>query len=85
MSVTQDGVWLHFDLGAPLRVLSWSLTNPGLVTSNAMVWREVKNSDLTPDLDVNDWYGRALDETSSVCCHYKSPWLSGLTSGAAPF
>ncbi|HAV07857.1 MAG TPA: adenosylcobinamide amidohydrolase [Rhodobacteraceae bacterium] len=62
MSVTQDGVWLHFDLGAPLRVLSWSLTNPGLVTSNAMVWREVKNSDLTPDLDVNDWYGRALDE-----------------------
>ncbi|NBR88461.1 MAG: adenosylcobinamide amidohydrolase [Rhodobacteraceae bacterium] len=60
MSVTRDGAWLHFDLGAPLRALSWSLTKPGFVTTEAMVWREVKNRDLTPDLDVHAWYEAEL-------------------------
>ncbi len=58
--VTQSGPWLHFDLGAPLRALSWSLTRPGFVTTDAMVWREVGNDDLTPDLDVAAWFGDAV-------------------------
>lgn len=60
LALTQRGPWLHFDLGAPLRVLSWSLNRPGFVTARAMVWREVHNADLTPDLDVAAWFADAL-------------------------
>lgn len=52
--------WLEFDLAAPHRVLSWALNRPGFVTADRIVWREVRDADLTPDLDVNAWFAREL-------------------------
>jgi adenosylcobinamide amidohydrolase len=58
--LTLDHPWLELDLGAPQRVLSWSLTNPGFVTARKILWREVRNADLPQDLDVLDWYRTEL-------------------------
>ncbi|MCA0921876.1 adenosylcobinamide amidohydrolase [Pseudooceanicola nanhaiensis] len=55
MSVTLDRPWLRFDLGREMQVLSWAPHRAGLVTADRILWREVRNSDLTPDLDVTDW------------------------------
>ena len=56
MKITLDRPWLELDMGAPRRVLSWSLTNPGFVTARHILWREVRNADLPQDLDVLAWY-----------------------------
>lgn len=50
-----DAPWLEFDLGADMRVLSWAVNRPGLVTARRILWREVRNTDLPQDLDVLDW------------------------------
>lgn len=60
MTVHLEHPWLDMDLGAPHRVLSWSLTNPGFVTARRIVWREVRNADLPHDLDVQAWLRRDL-------------------------
>ena len=43
-----------------MQVLSWASHRPGLVTTNRVVWREVRNADLTPDLDVPAWLADEL-------------------------
>ncbi len=55
MSVTLTRPWLEFDLGAEMQVLSHVLNRPGFVTARRILWREVRNADLGPDLDVHDW------------------------------
>lgn len=55
-----DHPWLVAAFPEPRRVLSWSLTRPGFVTARAVVWREVRNADLPPDLDARAWLGRDL-------------------------
>lgn len=55
-----DGPWMAFDLGAEMQVLSWSLTRPGFVRARQILWREVRNADLTPDLDVVTWFNAEL-------------------------
>jgi len=55
MKITHAAPWLEIDLGAPRRVLSWSLTRPGFVTARHIVMREVRNADLGPDFDVLPW------------------------------
>lgn len=60
MKLTLDHPWLELDLGTPQRVLSWSLTNPGFVTAEKILWREVRNADLPQDLDVLEWYRAEL-------------------------
>ncbi len=55
MSVTLTRPWLRFDLGKPHRVLSWSLTRPGFVYADQILWREVRNADLPQDFDVLKW------------------------------
>jgi len=52
--------WLSFALGQPMPVLSWAPHNGGLVTAERILWREVRNADLTEDLDVTDWLAREL-------------------------
>lgn len=47
--------WLVAELGGPHRVLSWSLTKPGFVTVQRVVWREVRNADLPEDFDALAW------------------------------
>jgi adenosylcobinamide amidohydrolase len=60
MSLRLQRPWLEMDLGAPHRVLSWALTNPGFVTASRIVWRQVRNADLPADLDVTGWFAREL-------------------------
>lgn len=61
-AVFLDRPWLTFDLGQPLQVLSWAINRPGFVTAQHIVWREVRNADLPRDMDVLDWYTKALLE-----------------------
>lgn len=56
MTVTLARPWLEMDLGTPMRVLSWSLNNPGFVTARHILWREVRNADLPEDFDVDRWF-----------------------------
>lgn len=70
MKITCDRPWLCIDLGAMHRVLSWAVHRPGLVHAHHILWREVRNADLTPQLDVAQWLVSALDErdaTDAVC------------------
>lgn len=52
--------WLEFGLGAGMRVLSWAPHRPGMVSARRILWREVRNADLTPDLDVDAWLDAEL-------------------------
>ncbi|MCI2399229.1 adenosylcobinamide amidohydrolase [Aliiroseovarius subalbicans] len=58
--LTLTAPWLEMDLGAEMQVLSWALNRPGFVTARHLLWREVRNADLTPDLDVAVWLRDAL-------------------------
>lgn len=53
--------WLEWDLGAPHRVLSWAVHRPGLVTAWRLLWREVRDDDLTPELDAASWLAGELE------------------------
>ncbi|MEO0622361.1 MAG: adenosylcobinamide amidohydrolase [Pseudomonadota bacterium] len=61
MEITLDRPWMVVDLGRPHRVLSWSLTRPGFVDADQVVWREVRDADLGPDLDARAWLAEALE------------------------
>jgi adenosylcobinamide amidohydrolase len=54
-TVTLDRPWLTLDLGQPKRILSWAVNRPGFVSARRIVWREVRNADLPPGLDVAAW------------------------------
>ncbi len=47
--------WLGLDLGQPLRVISWAPHRGGFVRARHILWREVRNADLTEDFDVLAW------------------------------
>ena len=59
-AVALDRPWIEFDLGREMQVLSWAVNRPGLVTARRILWREVTNSDLPPDLDVTEWFAAEL-------------------------
>lgn len=67
--VELDRPWLTFDLGGSMNVLSWALNRPGFVKARRIVWREVRDADLTEDFDVRHWLSTELQdrgETRSV-------------------
>ncbi|MDF3606798.1 adenosylcobinamide amidohydrolase [Paracoccus sp. DMF-8] len=69
MKLTLCEPWLIADLGGPMRVLSFAPHRPGFVTAERILWREVRNSDLTPDLDAEGWLAHqvtALDGPPAV-------------------
>ncbi|WP_138466955.1 adenosylcobinamide amidohydrolase [Poseidonocella sp. HB161398] len=55
MKLCHDDPWLIADLGAPLRVLSWSLTHPGFATARRVAFRQVRDADLPEGRDVGGW------------------------------
>lgn len=61
MKLSLDAPWLDCDLGAPHQVLSWSITRPGFVTADRILWREVRNADLPEGLDVIAWLRSELE------------------------
>lgn len=62
MSLTLDRPWLRMDLGRPMRVLSWAPHGAGYTTAGAILWREVKNADLTPGFDAESWLSAQMPE-----------------------
>ena len=48
-----------------MQVLSWSVNRPGFVRSRRILWREVRNADLPPELDVESWLQRELQQINS--------------------
>jgi adenosylcobinamide amidohydrolase len=69
MSVTLARPWLEFDLGRHMQVLSHTLNRPGFTSAHRILWREVRNADLTPDLDVPAW----LNEQLTACAADEAP------------
>lgn len=55
MRVTLDRPWLSADMGDNHRVLSWAVHRSGIVTARRILWREVRNADLSQDFDVDRW------------------------------
>lgn len=55
MTVALNRPWLSFDLGQDMQVLSWALNRPGFVTARRILWREVRNADLSETLDARAW------------------------------
>lgn len=47
--------WLIADLPGMRRVASWALNRPGFTDAERIVWREVRNADLPPELDARNW------------------------------
>lgn len=60
ITVTLARPWLIAQLPGPMRVLSWAPFAPGYVTADRVVWREVRNADLTPDFDVDPWFATEM-------------------------
>ncbi|WP_209424478.1 adenosylcobinamide amidohydrolase [Pararhodobacter sp. SW119] len=53
--IVLDRPWLSFDLGVEMTVLSWTVNRPGFVRGRHLIWREIRNADLPPDLNVKAW------------------------------
>ncbi len=66
--------WLEMRLTRPMLVLSWTLNAPGFTHTDRLLWREVRNADLPPDLDVIAWLQDELDRRgdSGVPCFLTS-------------
>jgi len=68
--ITLDAPWLEYDLGRDHQVLSWSVNRPGYQTARRILWREIRNADLPPGLDVGDWLAGELaarGATDAIC------------------
>lgn len=52
--------WLAVRLTRRCRAVSWSENRPGFVETDCVLWRQVRNADLPPALDVTDWIAREL-------------------------
>ena len=60
ITVTLDRPWLTAKLPAPLRILSHAPHGAGYRTTDTVLWREVRNADLTPDFPVEDWFAQEM-------------------------
>jgi adenosylcobinamide amidohydrolase len=62
IEVALDRPWLTARLSGPCRMLSWAPHNPGFVMADRVVWREVRDADLTEELDALTWFSGLLGE-----------------------
>jgi adenosylcobinamide amidohydrolase len=60
IDVSLDPPWLTARLPTPHRMLSWAPHNPGFVTADTVIWREVRDADLTEDFDALSWLRDSL-------------------------
>ncbi|MGP1356846.1 adenosylcobinamide amidohydrolase [Roseicyclus sp.] len=60
IDVRLDPPWLTARLPAPMRALSWAPYRPGFATTDRVIWREVRNADLTETFDALGWLAGAL-------------------------
>ena len=54
--VTLERPWLEARLPRPMRALSWAPVGGGTTITDRVLWREVRNADLTPDFDALGWF-----------------------------
>lgn len=52
--------WLQIDLGEDHQLLSWTIVGGGWRVARQVVWRQVKNSDLSRDVEPRDFFIRKL-------------------------
>lgn len=85
MTLTIDRPWVEFDLGGDMQVLSWAINRPGLVQARRILWREVRNADLSPELDVVDWLDRELGllHARDAVCFLTSRDVEAVTQATA--
>lgn len=62
IDVALDPPWLTARLPQPCRMLSWAPRNPGFVTTDRVIWREVRDADLTEDFDALQWLADSLQQ-----------------------
>jgi len=60
IEVALDPPWLTARLVTPLRMLSWAPRHPGFVTTDRVIWREVRDADLTEEFDALAWLAESL-------------------------
>lgn len=52
--------WLIAHLPRRMRVLSWAPANSGYRMARHVLWREIRNADLSLDFDVDTWFAREM-------------------------
>ncbi len=60
LRLTLDQPWLEADLGRSRQILSFAPYRSGFATGNKILWREVRNSDLTEGFDAGSWLVEAV-------------------------
>ncbi|NVK17769.1 MAG: adenosylcobinamide amidohydrolase [Methylocystaceae bacterium] len=61
-SFSYNSPWLVAEFETEQRMLSWSLTHPGFCHNNRVAWLEVKNSDLNPNIDAQQYIQSMLNK-----------------------
>ena len=65
-SIVHDAPWLSVSFARPVRVISWAVNRPGLVSAQQLLWREVKNRDLPIDVDPVAWLQKELKARNAL-------------------
>lgn len=60
ITVTLDRPWLIARLAQPMRVLSWAPIGAGYQVTASVLWREVRNADLSLDFDAESWFAQEM-------------------------
>jgi adenosylcobinamide amidohydrolase len=60
MTITLHHPWLDWKFGADHRIFGWPLNMPGFSRANRVIWRQLRNADLPPDLEVQPWLAAEL-------------------------
>ncbi len=66
IAVTLDRPWLKVRLPRPMRVLSWAPVGAGFRSADTILWREVRNADLTPGFDAEGWLAGQMPDPGAV-------------------
>ena len=74
INLSLDHPWLCLDLGAQMQVLSWAPYRSGLTHARHILWREVRNADLTEGFDAIHWL------ENEVSTRKENPAVAMLTS-----
>lgn len=64
--VTLDRRWLRARLVRPMRVLSWAPFGAGWRETDLVLWREVADRDLAPEVDALRWLAERVPEQRAV-------------------
>lgn len=66
IKVTLSRPWLIALLPRPMRVLSWAPFGAGYRQTDLILWREVRNAELTPDFDAEGWLAKQVPDRGAV-------------------